>query len=374
MAADHEEKIRKTAVSLNHKAILVTGAAGFIGSSLVCQLLRRTEGTVIVGIDCMTDYNPLELKEWRLRQIEKESERSRSRWIWIKGDIADKGLVDKLFHTYQFQITMNLAAQAGVRYSITNPDSYIHSNLIGFYNLLEAARYDARLEHFVYASSSSVYGGNKKVPFSTDDKVDSPVSLYAATKKSDELMAHAYAKLYNIPTTGLRFFTVYGPAGRTDMFYFSAANSLCAGKSIQIFNYGNCERDFTYIDDIVEGILLVLQGAPEKKNGEDGLPVPPYAVYNIGGGKPENLMTFVNVLQEELVRVRVLPPAFDFDAHKVLVPMQPGDVPVTYADSTALERDYGFRPQIGIRTGLRQFAEWYRSFYQVSEEKGDIFC
>ena len=374
MAVDHEEKIRKTTVSLNHKAILVTGAAGFIGSSLVCQLLRRTEGTVIVGIDCMTDYNPLELKEWRLRQIEKESERSRSRWIWIKGDIADKGLVDKLFHTYQFQITMNLAAQAGVRYSITNPDSYIHSNLIGFYNLLEAARYDARLEHFVYASSSSVYGGNKKVPFSTDDKVDSPVSLYAATKKSDELMAHAYAKLYNIPTTGLRFFTVYGPAGRTDMFYFSAANSLCAGKSIQIFNYGNCERDFTYIDDIVEGILLVLQGAPEKKNGEDGLPVPPYAVYNIGGGKPENLMTFVNVLQEELVRVRVLPPDFDFDAHKVLVPMQPGDVPVTYADSTALERDYGFRPQIGIRTGLRQFAEWYRSFYQVSEEKGDIFC
>lgn len=374
MAVDHEEKIRKTAVSLNHKAILVTGAAGFIGSSLVCQLLRRTEGTVIVGIDCMTDYNPLELKEWRLRQIEKESERSRSRWIWIKGDIADKGLVDKLFHTYQFQITMNLAAQAGVRYSITNPDSYIHSNLIGFYNLLEAARYDARLEHFVYASSSSVYGGNKKVPFSTDDKVDSPVSLYAATKKSDELMAHAYAKLYNIPTTGLRFFTVYGPAGRTDMFYFSAANSLCAGKSIQIFNYGNCERDFTYIDDIVEGILLVLQGAPEKKNGEDGLPVPPYAVYNIGGGKPENLMTFVNVLQEELVRARVLPPDFDFDAHKVLVPMQPGDVPVTYADSTALERDYGFRPQIGIRTGLRQFAEWYRSFYQVSEEKGDIFC
>ena len=368
MAADHEEKIRKTAVSLNQKAILVTGAAGFIGSSLVCQLLRRTEGAVIVGIDCMTDYNPLELKEWRLRQIEKEAEKSRSRWVWIKGDIADKGLVDKLFKTYQFQITMNLAAQAGVRYSITNPESYIHSNLIGFYNLLEAARHDARIEHFVYASSSSVYGGNKKVPFSTDDKVDSPVSLYAATKKSDELMAHAYAKLYNIPSTGLRFFTVYGPAGRTDMFYFSAANSLCAGKTIQIFNYGNCERDFTYIDDIVEGILLVLQGAPEKKNGEDGLPVPPYAIYNIGGGKPENLLTFVNVLQEELLRARVLPLDFDFDAHKVLVPMQPGDVPVTYADSTALERDYGFRPQIGIRTGLRQFAEWYRSFYQDGEE------
>ena len=368
MAADHEEKIRKTAVSLNQKAILVTGAAGFIGSSLVCQLLRRTEGAVIVGIDCMTDYNPLELKEWRLRQIEKEAGKSRSCWVWIKGDIADKGLVDKLFKTYQFQITMNLAAQAGVRYSITNPESYIHSNLIGFYNLLEAARHDARIEHFVYASSSSVYGGNKKVPFSTNDKVDSPVSLYAATKKSDELMAHAYAKLYNIPSTGLRFFTVYGPAGRTDMFYFSAANSLCAGKTIQIFNYGNCERDFTYIDDIVEGILLVLQGAPEKKNGEDGLPVPPYAIYNIGGGKPENLLTFVNVLQEELVRARVLPSDFDFDAHKVLVPMQPGDVPVTYADSTALERDYGFCPQIGIRTGLRQFAEWYRSFYQDGEE------
>lgn len=362
------EGIQKTPVDLNHKAILVTGAAGFIGANLVCRLLQETEGSVIVGIDCLTDYNPLELKEWRLKQIEKAAKRSRSRWCWVKGDIADKGLIDYLFETYQFQITMNLAAQAGVRYSITNPDSYIHSNLIGFYNLLEAARHDARIEHFVYASSSSVYGGNHKVPFSTDDKVDHPVSLYAATKKSNELMAHAYAKLYKIPSTGLRFFTVYGPAGRTDMFYFSATNRLRAGKSIQIFNYGNCRRDFTYIDDIVEGIMLVLRGAPMRKEGKDGLPIPPYAVYNIGGGTPENLLTYVETLQEELVRAGVLPEGYDFDAHKELVPMQPGDVPVTYADSYALERDYGFRPQIGIRTGLRKFAEWYRDYYHCDAQ------
>lgn len=365
---DNEElRIPKTPVDLNHKNILITGAAGFIGSNLICRLLRDTEDSTIVGIDCLTDYNPLELKNWRLEQIEKAAEKSRSHWVWVKGDIADRGLVDYLFDTYQFQVTMNLAAQAGVRYSITNPDSYIHSNLIGFYNLLEAARHDARIEHFVYASSSSVYGGNKKVPFSTDDKVDNPVSLYAATKKSNELMAHAYSKLYNIPSTGLRFFTVYGPAGRTDMFYFSATNRLRAGETIKIFNYGNCRRDFTYIDDIVEGVVRVLQGAPVKKNGEDGLPIPPYAVYNIGGGTPENLLTYVKTLQEELVRAGILPENFDFDAHRELVPMQPGDVPVTYADSSALERDYGFRPQIGIREGLRNFAEWYRDFYHCGD-------
>jgi UDP-glucuronate 4-epimerase len=358
-----EIKTNKQQINLNNKSILVTGAAGFIGSNLVIRLLKETSKSTIVGIDCLTDYNPIELKEYRLRQIENAAKYSKSNWVWVKGDIADKGLIDYLFDTYKFNIVMNLAAQAGVRYSIDHPDVYIHSNLIGFYNLLESARHDESMEHFVYASSSSVYGGNKKVPFSTDDKVDNPVSLYAATKKSDELLAHAYSKLYNIPSTGLRFFTVYGPAGRTDMFYFSATNALRDGKTIKIFNYGNCKRDFTYIDDIVEGIVRVLQGAPEKKNGEDGLPIPPYAVYNIGGGTPENLLDYITVLQEELVRAGVLPKDYDFEAHKELVPMQPGDVPVTYADSSALERDYGFRPEIGIREGLRKFAEWYKEFY-----------
>jgi UDP-glucuronate 4-epimerase len=353
----------KTVIELNKKTILVTGAAGFIASNLIVRLLQDTQNSTIIGIDCLTDYNPVALKEYRLHKIEEAAIHSDSKWIWVKGDIADKGLVDYLFDTYKFNIVVNLAAQAGVRYSIDHPDVYIHSNLIGFYNLLEAARHDESMEHFVYASSSSVYGGNKKVPFSTDDKVDNPVSLYAATKKSDELLAHAYSKLYNIPSTGLRFFTVYGPAGRTDMFYFSATNALREGKTIKIFNYGNCKRDFTYIDDIVEGIVRVLQGAPEKKNGEDGLPIPPYAVYNIGGGTPENLLDYITVLQEELVRAGVLPQDYDFEAHKELVPMQPGDVPVTYADSSALERDYGFRPEIGIREGLRKFAEWYKEFY-----------
>ena len=357
------QKIEKTKVSLDGKSILVTGAAGFIGSNLCARLLRDTQGATIVGIDCMTDYNPLELMEYRLRKVEEAAQSSKSRWVFIRGDIADKPLIDELFATYRFHVLVNLAAQAGVRYSIDHPDVYIHSNLIGFYNLLEAARHDDTMEHFVYASSSSVYGGNKKVPFSTDDKVDNPVSLYAATKKSNELMAHAYSKLYNIPSTGLRFFTVYGPAGRTDMFYFSATNRLVKGDSIQIFNYGNCKRDFTYIDDIVEGIVRVMGGAPQKQNGPDGLPIPPYAVYNIGGGTPENLLDYITTLQEELVRAGVLPPDYDFDAHKSLVPMQPGDVPVTYADSTALERDYGFRPEINIRQGLRAFAEWYKTFY-----------
>ena len=354
---------KKQRIDLNNKTILVTGAAGFIGSYLTIRLLKELSGSTLVGIDCLTDYNPLPLKEYRLKQIESAAYSSSSSWIWVKGDIADKGLLDYLFDTYHFNVVVNLAAQAGVRYSIDHPDVYIHSNLIGFYNILECCRYNDSLEHLVYASSSSVYGGNKKVPFSTDDKVDNPVSLYAATKKSDELLAHAYSKLYNIPSTGLRFFTVYGPAGRTDMFYFSATNTLRNGGTIKIFNYGNCKRDFTYIDDIVEGIFRVMQGPPKKENGEDGLPIPPYAVYNIGGGTPENLLTYITTLQEELVRAGVLPPDYDFDAHKELVPMQPGDVPVTYADSTALERDYGFKPDIGIREGLRKFAEWYKEFY-----------
>ncbi len=353
----------KQHIDLNNKTILVTGSAGFIGSKLAIRLLKELTGSTIVGIDCMTDYNPLPLKEYRLKQIESTASSSGSSWIWVKGDIADKGLLDYLFATYHFNVVVNLAAQAGVRYSIDHPDVYIHSNLIGFYNILECCRHDDSLEHLVYASSSSVYGGNKKVPFSTDDKVDNPVSLYAATKKSDELLAHAYSKLYNIPSTGLRFFTVYGPAGRTDMFYFSATNTLCNGGTIKIFNYGNCKRDFTYIDDIVEGIYRVMQGAPKKENGEDGLPIPPYAVYNIGGGTPENLLVYITTLQEELVRAGVLPKDYDFDAHKELVPMQPGDVPVTYADSSALERDYGFKPEIGIREGLQKFAEWYKEFY-----------
>ncbi len=355
----------KEKIYLNGKTILVTGAAGFIGSSLTIRLLKEYCGSIIVGIDCLTDYNPIELKKYRLHQIEGAAASSKSKWIWVKGDIADQGLLDYLFDTYQFNIVVNLAAQAGVRYSIDHPDVYIHSNLVGFYYILECCRHDEALEHLVYASSSSVYGGNKKVPFSTDDKVDHPVSLYAATKKSNELLAHAYSKLYNIPTTGLRFFTVYGPAGRTDMFYFSATNALRAGKTIKIFNYGNCKRDFTYIDDIVEGVIRVMQGAPVKKNGEDGLPIPPFAVYNIGGGTPENLIDYIMVLQEELVRAGVLPKNYDFEAHKELVPMQPGDVPVTYADSAALERDYDFRPEIGIREGLRRFAEWYKEFYKV---------
>lgn len=357
------DKTLKDSINLDHKTILITGAAGFIGSNLAMRLLKDFTDATIVGIDCMTDYNPIELKEWRLHQIESASETSKSKWIFIKGDIADKDLINNLFNTYEFSVCVNLAAQAGVRYSITNPEAYVHSNLIGFFNLLEAARYDKKMEHFVYASSSSVYGGNKKVPFSTDDKVDNPVSLYAATKKSNELMAHAYSKLYNFPTTGLRFFTVYGPAGRTDMFYFSATNNLKAGKTIKIFNYGNCKRDFTYIDDIVEGVVRVMQGAPKKQVGEDGLPIPPYSVYNIGGGTPENLLDYIDTLQKELIRAGVLPTDYDFDAHKELVPMQPGDVPVTYADSSALERDYGFTPQISIQEGLRKFAEWYKEFY-----------
>lgn len=352
--------MREYNVSLNGKTVFVTGAAGFIGANLSMRLLRDYPDIKVVGIDNMNDYYDVRLKEWRLEQIEQVAG---DRFTFVRGDIADKPLIDSLFEKHGFAVVVNLAAQAGVRYSITNPDAYIQSNLIGFYNILEACRHYP-VEHLVYASSSSVYGGNKKVPFSTDDKVDNPVSLYAATKKSNELMAHAYSKLYNIPSTGLRFFTVYGPAGRPDMFYYSATQRLLKGETIQIFNYGNCKRDFTYIDDIVEGVVRVMQGAPEKKNGEDGLPVPPYAVYNIGGGTPENLLDYINTLQEELVRAGVLPEDYDFEAHKQLVGMQPGDVPVTYADSAALERDFGFTPKIGIREGLRAFAEWYRAFYQ----------
>ena len=339
-------------IDLNGKTILVTGAAGFIGSNLVKRLLKEAQGATIVGIDNMNDYYDVALKEWRLQELSAMS--------FVKGDIADKTLIDKLFEDYHFDVVVNLAAQAGVRYSITNPDAYIQSNLIGFYNILEACRHHP-VEHLVYASSSSVYGGNKKVPFSTDDRVDNPVSLYAATKKSNELMAHCYSKLYDIPSTGL--FTVYGPAGRPDMAYFGFTNKLIKGETIQIYNYGNCRRDFTYVDDIVEGIIRVMKGAPERQKGEDGLPIPPYAVYNIGGGQPENLLDFVNILQEELVRAEVLPKDFDFEAHKQLVPMQPGDVPTTYADATALERDFGFTPKITLREGLRKFAEWYKEFY-----------
>ena len=344
-------------VDLTGKTILVTGAAGFIGSNLAFRLLKEVKNVKVVGIDNMNDYYDVHIKEERLRRLQEFDG-----FTMVYGSIADKAVMDKLFEEHQPKVVVNLAAQAGVRYSITNPDAYVQSNLIGFYNILEACRHH-EVEHLVYASSSSVYGSNKKVPYSTDDKVDNPVSLYAATKKSNELMAHAYSKLYNIPSTGLRFFTVYGPAGRPDMFYFSATQKLVKGDSIQIFNYGNCKRDFTYIDDIVEGVVRVMQGAPEKKNGEDGLPVPPYAVYNIGGGTPENLLDYITTLQEELVRAGVLPKDYDFDAHKELVGMQPGDVPVTYADSSALERDYGFTPKIGIREGLRKFAEWYKEFY-----------
>ena len=349
-------------VDLKGKTIFVTGAAGFIGSNLVTRLFKDLDDITIVGIDNLNEYYDVALKDYRLEQIEKSA--PTGRWYFVKGDIADKQTITEIFEIYKPAVVVNLAAQAGVRYSITNPDAYIQSNLIGFYNLLEACRNNP-VEHLVYASSSSVYGGNKKVPFSTDDKVDNPVSLYAATKKSNELMAHAYCKLYDIPSTGLRFFTVYGPAGRPDMFYFGATQKLVKGEIIQIFNYGNCKRDFTYIDDIVEGVIRVMQGAPEKKKGEDGLPIPPYAVYNIGGGTPENLLDYINTLQEELVRAGVLPEDYDFEAHKELIGMQAGDVPVTYADSEALERDYGFTPNIGIREGLRAFAEWYKEFYQV---------
>ena len=350
-------------IDLNNKKILVTGSPGFIGANLVMRLLKEMSSGTVVSLDNMNDYYDVSLKEWRLKQIGNAAEVSPVRHVFVRGSISDKALVDQLFADYHFDVVVNLAAQAGVRYSIDHPDVYIESNIIGFYNLLEACRHNP-VEHLVYASSSSVYGGNKKVPFSTDDKVDNPVSLYAATKKSNELIAHAYSKLYNIPATGLRFFTVYGPAGRPDMFYYSATQKLVAGKSIQIFNYGNMRRDFTYIDDIVEGVYRVMQGAPEKKNGEDGLPIPPYAVYNIGGGQPENLLDYISTLQEELVRAGVLPADYDFEGHRELVGMQAGDVTVTYADSEALERDYGFTPRIGIREGLRAFAEWYAAYYK----------
>ena len=352
-------------IELTGKTILVTGAAGFIGANLVLKVLETASPVSIVGIDNLNDYYDVSIKDWRLRQIEKAAAKHpESSWTFIKGDIAARDTIDGIFAEYHPDIVVNLAAQAGVRYSITNPDAYIQSNLIGFYNILEACRHNP-VEHLVYASSSSVYGTNKKVPYSTEDKVDNPVSLYAATKKSNELMAHAYSKLYNIPSTGLRFFTVYGPAGRPDMAYFGFTNKLLKGETIEIFNYGNCQRDFTYIDDIVEGVIRVMQGAPEKKNGADGLPIPPYAVYNIGNQNPENLLDFVDILQQELIAAGVLPADYDFEAHKKLVPMQPGDVPVTYADTSALERDFGFRPATSLRTGLRSFARWYQEFYRV---------
>ena len=341
------------------KIVFVTGAAGFIGSNLCLRLLNENKDIRVIGIDNMNDYYDVRIKEYRLDKLN-----GFNNFEFIKGNIADKELINQIFESNKIDIVVNLAAQAGVRYSITNPDAYIESNIIGFYNLLEAIRHHM-VEHFVYASSSSVYGSNKKVPYSTDDKVDNPVSLYAATKKSNELMAHAYSKLYDIPSTGLRFFTVYGPAGRPDMAYFGFTNKLIKGDKIQIFNYGNCKRDFTYIDDIVEGVIRVMAKAPERAKGEDGLPVPPYKVYNIGNNQPENLLDFVQILQEELVRAEVLPADYDFEAHKELVPMQPGDVPVTYADTSALERDFGFKPSTSLRTGLRKFAEWYKEFYEA---------
>lgn len=352
-------------IDLKNKTVFVTGAAGFIGSNLVLKLLDTVSPVTIVGMDNLNDYYDVSIKNWRLDQIQASAAKHPgSAWAFVKGDIADRAAVDRVFAEWKPDVVVNLAAQAGVRYSITNPDAYIQSNLIGFYNILEACRHSP-VAHLVYASSSSVYGTNKKVPYSTEDKVDNPVSLYAATKKSNELMAHAYSKLYNIPSTGLRFFTVYGPAGRPDMAYFGFTNKLRKGQTIQIFNYGNCKRDFTYIDDIVEGVLRVMQGAPEKKNGEDGLPIPPYAVYNIGNSNPENLLDFVQILSEELVSAGVLPADYDFEAHKELVPMQPGDVPVTYADTAPLERDFGFKPATPLREGLRKFARWYQEFYQV---------
>lgn len=347
----------KSQINLIGKTILITGAAGFIGANLAKRILQDDESVKVVGLDNMNAYYDVRLKEDRLKELEQYPN-----FTFVKGDLADKPLIDSLFKEHGFAVVVNLGAQAGVRYSITNPGTYVQSNLIGFYNILEACRHYP-VEHLVYASSSSVYGGNKKVPFSTDDKVDNPVSLYAATKKSNELMAHAYSKLYDIPSTGLRFFTVYGPAGRPDMAYFGFTNKLRAGETIKIFNYGNCQRDFTYVDDIVEGITRVMRGAPARETGEDGLPVPPYALYNIGGGRPENLLDFVTILQEELVRAGVLPEDFDFETHKELVPMQPGDVPVTYADTKALEEDFGYRPSTTLREGLRKFAEWYKAFY-----------
>lgn len=350
-------------IDLKNKTVLVTGAAGFIGANLVMELLRTASDIQIVGLDSVNDYYDVSIKEYRLSQIEKLAANHPSvRWTFLKGNIADKALVEQIFHQWEFSVVVNLAAQAGVRYSITNPDVYIESNIIGFYNILEACR-NHPVEHLVYASSSSVYGGNKKVPFSADDKVDNPVSLYAASKKSNELMAHAYSKLYNIPSTGLRFFTVYGPAGRPDMAYFGFTNKLLKGETIQIFNYGNCQRDFTYVDDIVEGVKRVMQHAPEKAIGNDGLPVTPYAVYNIGNSSPENLLDFVDILQQELVQAGVLPEGYDFEAHTKLVPMQPGDVAVTYADTSMLERDFGFKPNTPLREGLRKFAQWYKEFY-----------
>lgn len=375
--------MKKQSIDLNNKTILVTGSPGFIGANLVIRLLQSLTSGTVISLDNMNDYYDPKLKEYRLGLIEDVAKSSAVKHKFFKGSIADKELVDSIFQTYNPDIVVNLAAQAGVRYSIDHPDVYIESNIIGFYNILEACRhsYDndqLGVQHLVYASSSSVYGGNKKVPFSVDDKVDNPVSLYAATKKSNELLAHSYSKLYNIPSTGLRFFTVYGPAGRPDMFYFSATQKLVKGEKIKIFNYGNMKRDFTYVDDIVEGIMRVMQGAPEKAVGEDGLPVPPYAVYNIGGGTPENLLDYISTLQEELVRASVLPEDYDFEGHRELVGMQAGDVPITYADSKALEEDYGFTPKIGIREGLRYFAEWYAEYYKPSTpantdcEKTDI--
>lgn len=352
----------KTPVDFNNKTILVTGSPGFIGANLVRRLLKELSAGTVVSFDSMNDYYPTSLKQWRLRKLEEAAAESPVRHVFIRGNLADREAVRRVFADYRPSVVVNLAAQAGVRYSISNPDAYIESNILGFYQILEACR-QFPVEHLVYASSSSVYGGSKKVPFSTEDRVDSPVSLYAATKKCDELLAHSYAKLYSIPSTGLRFFTVYGPAGRPDMFYYSAARRLCAGERIQIYNYGNCMRDFTYIDDIVEGILRVMRGAPEQRTGEDGLPIPPYAVYNIGGGSPVNLLDFVSELQNSLVRAGLLPGDYDFAAHQELVGMQPGDVPVTCADSSALERDYGFTPRIPIQEGLRRFAEWYRAYY-----------
>lgn len=363
--------MRENNVILKNKVMLVTGSSGFIGSNLVIELLRTQSSIHIIGIDNMNDYYDVSIKEWRLQQIEKVSlEHADSEWTFIKGNIADKELINRVFAEYKPSVVVNLAAQAGVRYSITNPDAYIESNIIGFYNILEACRHsydncESGVEHLVYASSSSVYGSNKKVPYSTDDKVDNPVSLYAATKKSNELLAHSYSKLYNIPSTGLRFFTVYGPAGRPDMAYFGFTDKLLAGKTIEIFNFGNCKRDFTYVDDIVEGVKRVMQAAPEKENGEDGLPIPPYAVYNIGNNQPENLLDFVNILQQELVSAGVLPVDYDFESHKKLVAMQPGDVPVTFADTSALEKDFGFKPHTSLRDGLRKFAQWYKDFYKI---------
>ena len=354
--------ITKTVTQINN-TILITGAAGFIGSNVAKALLAGDEQLNIVGLDNMNDYYDVSLKEHRLNEIEKNASlNTGSRWTFVKGDISDKDTVEKLFDEYRFDVVVNLAAQAGVRYSITNPDAYISSNIIGFYNILEACR-NHPVKHLVYASSSSVYGSNEKIPYSTEDKTDNPVSLYAATKKSNELMAHAYSKLYNIPSTGLRFFTVYGPAGRPDMAYFGFTDKLISGKTIEIFNYGNCKRDFTYIDDIVEGVVRVMHRPPETVNGEDGLPIPPFKVYNIGNNSPENLLDFVNILQEELVRAGVLPKDYDFESHKKLVPMQAGDVPITFADVSDLERDFGFKPRTSLREGLRRFAEWYSTFY-----------